>query len=162
MSLTTCPHCGKEVGDRRRVTHTFRKWATPSLIILISLMLLALDVTLDGDVESWSLEWAHWATIGIWLIYIPTQLLRSAPVYGWLIIPFGGILASIFFFLIDRAEGENNGFLGLDWAWGVIIPVMTFIVIFPIISHYARDEITHLDQLEYLVDSLSSGANNDE
>ena len=61
--------------------------------------------------------------------------------------------------MIDRTNGENEGFLGLDWAWSVIFPVITFVVIFPVISHYARDEITHLDQLEHLVESLSSGVN---
>ncbi len=162
MSNTVCPHCGNNISDTTQYSHTFKKWATPSLIILISLMLFALDVTVDGKVSEWDIEWAHWATIGIWFIYIPTQILRSAPIYGWLIIPFGGILASIFFFLVDNSNGDNNGFLGLDWAWTVIIPVVTFVVLFPIVSHYARDEITHLDQLEHLVNSLSSGANNND
>ncbi|MFV2015776.1 MAG: hypothetical protein ACC656_10130, partial [Candidatus Heimdallarchaeota archaeon] len=138
------------------------KWATPSLIALISLMLFALDATLDGDISEWSINWAHWATIGIWFIYIPTQLLRSAPIYGWLIIPFGGILISIFFFLLDRSTGKNEGFMQIDWAWSVIIPVFTFLVLFPIISHLGRDQVTHLDQLESLVESLVSGENQND
>lgn len=159
MTSSACPHCGKEITKSNQLSHTFRKWATPSLIVLISLMLFALDVTVDGDISDWEVEWAHWATIGIWFIYIPTQLLRTAPIYGWLIIPFGGILMSIFFFLVDRSNGDNGGFLQLDWAWSVIIPVFTFLVLFPIISHYGRDEVSHLDQLESLVESLVSGEN---
>lgn len=162
MTPSVCPHCGNKIRDQNQFSHTFKKWATPSLIVLISLMLFALDATVDGDVSQWEIEWAHWATVGIWFIYIPTQLLRTAPIYGWLIIPFGGLLASIFFFLVDRSNGENIGFLGLDWAWFVILPIITFLVLFPIISHYGRDEITHLDQLETLVQSLSSGDNDHE
>ena len=157
MSSPVCPHCGNNLSETKQFSHTFKKWATPSLIMLISLMLFAIDVTVDGNTSQWEIEWAHWATVGIWFIYIPTQLLRTAPIYGWLIIPFGVILASIFFFLVDRSTGENEGFVGLDWAWPVIIPIFTFLVLFPIISHYGRDEATHLDQLESLVQSLSSG-----
>jgi hypothetical protein len=121
-------------------------------------MFFALDLILDGKVNAWSLDWAHWAVLGVWTFYIPAQLLRSSPQFGWLIVPFGGFLFSLFFFFLDLLRGENKGFLNLDWAWQVIIPILTFIVGFPIVSHFARKELTHLDQLEHLVDTLSNEA----
>jgi hypothetical protein len=124
-------------------------------------MLFALDFTIDGKIKSWELEWAHWATLGVWIFYITVQLLRSHPYYGWVIVPFGGVLFSFFFFFLDRLRGDNQGFLGLDWAWPVIIPILTFVVFFPIVSHFAQYKLTHLDQLEHLVDSLAQEADSE-
>ena len=158
--MERCPHCGKKLLPDPRYIYTFRKWGTPALLILISLMLLLLDLLLDGKFNEWALEWAHWAVLGIWTLYVPVQLLRLNPNYGWLIVPFAGILFSLFFFYLDKLRGENTGFLGIDWAWSVIIPIITFIVAFPIVSHYARKELTHIDQLEYMVETLSREGEN--
>lgn len=155
--IERCPHCGKKLFPDKRYAYTFHKWGTPAILALISLMLFGLDFTMDGKFDQWSLDWAHWASAGIVAFYIPAQLLRSNPNYGWLIFPIGGIFGITFFFFLDQLRGENEGFLGLDWVWPVIIPILTFVVVFPIVAHYARSELTHQDELEHLVDMLSHG-----
>ncbi len=148
--MERCPSCGYDL--RVPSVYSFHKWATPSIITLLSLMLIALDIV--NNKNSDGLEWAHWATVGIWIFYITTQFLRTNPDYGWLFVPIGGMLFVLFFFFLDRSTGENKGFMQLDWALNVIIPMFTFVIIMPIISRLARKEPAHIDILEQLIDSL--------
>ena len=150
--LTNCPSCGKDLVDPQ--VYSFYKWATPAIVLVLSIMLILLDLVSSSSVDGAKLSWAHWAVLGIWIFYITVQMLRFNPDYGWLLVPFGGILFDIFFYFLDHFRDDNSGILGLDWALYVIIPFTTFVVILPILARVARKQPSHLDILEHLVDSL--------
>ena len=125
-------------------------------MIILSLMFLAFDLVDEGAGTEFGerIEWAPWAILGIWILYISVQLIRYQTYYGWLMVPVSGILFSIFIAGIDKALPPNEGVMGLDWSWYVIIPVMTFIVILPIVARISRQQPTHYDRLQYLVEHL--------
>jgi hypothetical protein len=124
------------------------------MVAVISLMLVAFDLIDENSSTNSELQWSGWATLGVWILFISVQLIRYQPYYGWLMVPISGILLSVFIAGIDRYTGENRGVWGLDWSWYVIIPLMTFIVILPIIARLARKQPSHRDRLAYLVDHL--------
>lgn len=150
--LTNCPSCGKDLTEPQ--VYSFHKWATPAIVGLLSLMLILLDLVDDPISEGSSIDWSHWAVVGIWIFYITVQMLRFNPDYGWLLVPLGGVLFIIFFYFLDRFRDDNTGYLGLDWALKVIIPFSTFVVILPILSRMVRKQPSHLDILKHLVESL--------
>ena len=154
--LKRCPHCGKILKNDPRISYKFSRWASTIFVLILSLMLLALDLVDNGTTGTFSdrIGWSTWAILGLWIIFISVQLIRYQPYYEWLMIPISGILFSIFLFGIDRASGPNQGFMGLDWAWYAIIPILTFIVILPITARITRNQPTQYDRLEYLVDHL--------
>lgn len=157
-----CPQCGANLNSDPRTTYTFAKWATPAIVGLISVLLLAIDFVNDGPYNGhfWSrFEWGQWATLGVWIFYISVQLFRLQPAYRWLMIPFSGTLFSIFFIFLDITNPPNDGFLHLDWSLYVVFPFLTFLVFLPIIARIARDAPTYQDQLEYLVDQLTEEQN---
>jgi len=157
MEHKRCPHCGKQLNPDDRITYTFKWWSTILMTVILSLMLFALDLVDDGQHVNFSnrIEWSNWAILGLWLVFISVQLIRYQPYYEWLMIPVSGILFSIFIAMIDRYIPPNEGFMQLDWAWYVIIPVLTFVVILPIAARIAREQPTHYDRLEYLVEYLA-------
>ncbi|MDH5403917.1 MAG: hypothetical protein OEY49_15575 [Candidatus Heimdallarchaeota archaeon] len=149
-----CPHCGKLLVPLPKYNYSFHRWATISYMFVLSIMLILFDLILDGKYELWRFDWSQWAVFGLWILYITAQLLRSNPYFGWLVVPIGGILFTIFFMLLNKFEGSQTGFLGLTWAWSVIIPIQIFMVIFPILGHFARKSPTEEDRLQYMVDVL--------
>jgi hypothetical protein len=158
-----CPHCGANLNPDPRTVYTFSKWATPVIVGLISLLLLAIDFVNDGPFNGEFIsrfEWSQWATLGIWIFYMSVQLFRSHTAYRWLMIPFSGTLFSIFFIFLDLTQPPNDGFFALDWALYVVFPFIVFLVLLPIIARIAREAPTYQDQLEYLVDQLTEEQNN--
>jgi len=154
--LLKCPHCGSDLHPDERVTYNFSFWATPLVMVILSLMLVAFDLVDNGQQGSFSqrITWSPWAILGIWILFISVQLIRYQPYYEWLMIPVSGILFSIFLAGIDRRTGTNSGFARLDWAWFAIIPIITFLVIMPIAARLVRSQPTQYDRLSYLVDHL--------
>ena len=157
--IKVCPNCGKRL--QKRPTYSFHYWGTISFVAIISLMLLALDIIPEsGSKIDWNLDWAHWTVLGIWIFYLSVQLLRYNVDYGWILIPFAGVLFSIFFYFLDISDGANTGFLGLDWGWYLIIPWITFVVILPIFARIARNQPEHIEILRDFVDQLEDEFNN--
>ena len=170
-SQKRCPHCGRLLERDPRFTYTFHNWSTHAYVIIISVMLILIDFIQNGAytfaISSFfqdfnnRTEWSKWAVLGLWAFYLPAQYLRSRPHYGWFIVPLFGAVFDVFFVILDEEHGANSGFLGLDWAWYVILPISTFIIAFPLIARMARIQPTYLDQLEYLVDTLDSEVQNE-
>lgn len=154
--LLHCPHCGKHLYPDSKYDTRFHTWGTVAIVLVLSLMLFAIDLTSDGIYENWSIDWAHLASLGVWIFYITTQMMRNNHEYAWIMIPVSGILFSFFFYSIDRLYGANKGFMETDWAWFVIIPIVTFVVLLPILGRFARKRPGHYQQLEYLVESIES------
>ncbi len=155
-NLTYCPHCGKELVISERYHAHFHRWGTVLFVILLSLMILALDVVDQLPVK---ITWAYHTILGVWIFYISTQLIRYSPEYGYIMIPVSGILFSLFFYILDISFGKNDGFLHTDWAFFAIIPVITFVVIFPIVARIARYHPSYYDKLEFLVNTLEAEKN---
>ena len=148
-SSDRCPHCGKQLDSLNLYSYSFKKWATPLFISFISVMLLLIDFAINN-----TFSWSPWAAVGIWGIYVPVQLLRTTPNQGWIIIPFTGVLLSFFLYFLDRRDPPNDQAWGLDWAGIAIVPIVTFLVIFPILGHIARDEPNEQERLELFIEQL--------
>ena len=154
--LLHCPHCGKELHPEAKYDTKFHTWGTIAIVLVLSVMLFAIDFTSDGIYENWAVDWAHLASLGVWIFFLTTQMMRYNPEYAWIMIPFAGILFSFFFYYLDKLYGLNEGFMGTDWSWFVIIPICTFVVILPILGRFARQRPGHYQQLEHLVDTIES------
>lgn len=146
-----CPHCGMRLDVDLKYTYQYRAWAIPSVVILISLMLFSLDYF-----ACLTFTWSPWAVLGLWIIYIPIQLLREAPQFGWVVIPFMASAFSVFLLYLDRSTGENSGHYGFDWGPFAVIPIVTFFVILPMLAHFARQNYTEYDRLVDLIEILET------
>ena len=112
-------------------------------------MLILIDLSQNGQ-----LNWSLWTVLGVWTIYIPVQILRNSPHYGWIIIPILGIILSLFLLNLDKSLGINDGIWGYDWALTAVIPIFTFVVLFPITARFARDQPNEYERLEWFVETL--------
>ncbi|MCY3414930.1 MAG: hypothetical protein INQ03_24990 [Candidatus Heimdallarchaeota archaeon] len=149
MAEELCPHCGKPVHEAPKYNYAFKPWATPMYILLISIMIFVIDF-----VHNQIIAFSYWAILGIWLLYIPVQLLRANPRQGWIIVPLGGLMLSFFLVIMDKQYGDNSGTFGLDWAPLALAFVITFMVFFPIVARLARDAPSEIDRLRLFIEHL--------
>ena len=66
-NLERCPHCGKELHPSPKYATRFHKWGTVASTVVLSLMLLAIDLVNDGDVQEWRMDWSNYAIFGLWI-----------------------------------------------------------------------------------------------